>query len=129
MIYLFAVGSIMLISTERFLSANARLQISTFQVLEDYNEQLVQANFNSMLDAIIALVQLFVGEAWHEIAGASIAARGLTLVVWFDIYIVLVSLLFSNLLIGVIIETVTVITALQKDLDAGQKLSSMAFNR
>ena len=110
-LYAYAVISILLVSTDRLLSSeDNRQKINTFALITDY--EIRQANFNSMFDAVVSLLQLFVGEAWDTVANAALSAKGNFLVLWFISYVVLMTLLFSNLLIGVIIDAFAVISEL-----------------
>ena len=70
-----------------------------FKYLNNYD--LPQANFNSFLDAFTTLLQLFVGEAWNSVmmAGWSTAGEN-SATVFFLSYVILTTLLLTNLLVG-----------------------------
>ena len=48
----------------------------TFKYLHNYD--MGQANFNSMSDSIITLIQLYVGEAWNGVMLAAVDSVGRT---------------------------------------------------
>ena len=72
---------------------------SDFKYNEDYI--LPDANFNSMLDSIMTLFQLFVGEAWNDVMEAAMnTGKTIPAVLYFVSYILMMTLLFTNLIIG-----------------------------
>jgi Ca2+-binding EF-hand superfamily protein len=74
-----------------------------FKYLNNYD--IPQANFNSMQDAVTTLLQLFVGEAWNSVMGAGFNTKGgSSASIYFISYVLLTTLLFTNLLVGVIIS-------------------------
>lgn len=66
----------------------------TFKYLNNYD--IPQANFNSMLDSILTLFQLFVGEAWNSVMGAAIDSDSGNALLYFVAYILITTLLLTN---------------------------------
>ena len=85
----------------------------TFKYLQNY--EIPQANFNSMLDSFMTLFQLFVGEAWNSVMGGAISSLGTGALMYFMTYIIITTLLMTNLLMGVIISGYGSIVEIQKD--------------
>jgi hypothetical protein len=85
-----------------------------FKYLNNYD--LPQANFNSFLDAFTTLLQLFVGEAWNSVmmAGWSTAGEN-SATVFFLSYVILTTLLLTNLLVGVIISGYGSVVEVQRE--------------
>lgn len=80
-LYVYAVASIIFVSTDRVIVNFGRgegggTKTSTFELIADYDSDMRLANFNSMFDALITLLQLFVGEAWDGVMIAASAAKG-----------------------------------------------------
>eukprot|EP00947_MAST-08B_sp_MAST-8B-sp1_P000538 g538.t1 len=73
------------------------------------NYEMAQANFNSFVDGFTTLFQLFVGAAWNEILQAAMDTANPVLVpfvvLYFFSYILIMTVVFSNLLIGVVITS------------------------
>ena len=63
-----------------------------------------------MFDTVWTLLQLFFGESWDAVMKAAEVTKGQFMSFWFELYIVLVTLLFANLLIGVIIDGFTAVS-------------------
>jgi Ca2+-binding EF-hand superfamily protein len=99
----------------------------TFKYLNNYD--IPQANFNSMLDSILTLFQLFVGEAWNSVMGAAIDSDSGNALLYFVAYILITTLLLTNLLMGVIISGYGNITEIQNDARKRkvEKISSKAL--
>ena len=85
----------------------------TYKYLHNY--EIPQANFNSMLDSFMTLFQLFVGEAWNTVMGGAIASLGNGALLYFMTYIIITTLLMTNLLMGVIISGYGNIVEIQKE--------------
>ena len=91
-IFLFAVVGVM------FFSGYFRFQP------EEVNGE-PGANFNSIPEAVSTLFQIMLGENWHEIMYAAMDADyGFSAAVYFIAYVVLVSVLFANMFIGILSE-------------------------
>jgi hypothetical protein len=74
---------------------------SDFKYQKNYD--IPDANFNSMLDSIMTLFQLFVGEAWNSVMEAAMnTGKTIPAVLYFLSYILMMTLLFTNLIIGII---------------------------
>jgi hypothetical protein len=72
------------------------------EVLQD---QAPRANFDSVGNGLLTLFQMLVGESWHELMYAAIRARnGFAISYFFISFILVVSLLFTNVFIGVILD-------------------------
>ena len=87
----------------------------TFKYLNNYD--IPQANFNSMLDSLFTLIQLFVGEAWNTVMLAAIDSMGKSALLFFVSYVVITTLLLTNLLMGVIISGYGNIVEIQNDAE------------
>jgi hypothetical protein len=61
------------------------------------------AHFDSLGGSMLALFQLFVGTHWQQVMYASIMATSWSVTWYFVTYVVIVTLLFSNLFVGVIL--------------------------
>ena len=69
------------------------------------NYKTPMANFNSMLDAILTLFQLFVGAGWNGVLYAAMqTGKEIQALVFFLSFSVFITLLFTNLIIGVIVS-------------------------
>ena len=67
------------------------------------NYHIPMSNFNSMLDSILTLFQLFVGAGWNGVLYAAMqTGKEFEALVFFISYTLLITLLFTNLIIGVI---------------------------
>lgn len=66
---------------------------------------LPEANFNSMLDSVTTLFQLFIGEAWNSVKQAAVDSNGGFIELFFLVYILTMTVLFVNLLSGVILSS------------------------
>ena len=73
-----------------------------YEVLQ---EDAPAGQFNSLSDSLLTLFQLLVGEGWHDVMYASIRAkRGFGVGWYFVTFIIIVSLLFVNVFIGIILD-------------------------
>ena len=82
--------------------------------------EIPDANFNSMLDSLITLFQLFVGEAWNDVLQAALnTGKTVQALLYFISYSVIMTMLFTNLLIGIICSGYESIADVRKEhLDA-----------
>ena len=87
----------------------------TFKYLHEYDAPA--ANFNSLFDALLTLIQLFVGPAWNGVMGAGVDAVGSSAYVYFFSYVIISTLLLTNLLMGVIISGYGEIVEIQRDAE------------
>eukprot|EP01043_Picozoa_sp_COSAG02_P003217 COSAG02_NODE_78_length_40609_cov_19.893730_2_plen_2704_part_00 len=68
--------------------------------------EIPQANFNGMLDSITTLFQLFIGEAWDSVKQAAVDSNGgFVSELFFLVYVLTMTVLFVNLLSGVILSS------------------------
>jgi len=87
---------------------------SDFKYNVDY--ELPDANFNSFLDSIMTLFQLFVGEAWNDVMEAAMnTGKTVPAVLYFVSYIIMMTLLFTNLIIGIICSGYEAIAEVRKE--------------
>ena len=84
----------------------------SFKYLHNYD--MPQANFNSMTDSIITLAQLYVGEAWNGVMVAAVESVGSSAYVFFFSYVVITTMLLTNMLVGIIINGYGETVAVQK---------------
>lgn len=92
----------------------------TFKYLHNYD--MPQANFNSMTDSIITLAQLYIGEAWNGVMVAAVESVGSTAYAFFFSYVVITTMLLTNMLVGVIINGYGETVAVQKHAVGFSKL-------
>ena len=90
-LYLFSCVGVLMFSGE----------FKTFMVTE-YEFQ--QANFDSITSSFFTLWQLFVGEGSDAILYATIDSSGSWFAIFFVLYIVIMTLLFTNLILSVILD-------------------------
>ncbi len=87
-VYFYAVVGCFLFASEMKYNANYNIPMS---------------NFNSMLDSILTLFQLFVGAGFNSVMYAAMqTGKEFEALVFFISYVLLITLLFTNLIIGVI---------------------------
>merc|ERR1712233_85893 len=65
-----------------------------------------EANFDSLGGAILTLLQLMVGEGWHEIMYLNIIATRIEYSLYFIGYIIIVTLIISNIFIGLFLSEI-----------------------
>lgn len=99
-----------------------------FLTADEYD--MPNANFNSFLDGYTVLFQLFVGEAWNGILHAAIdtggSDQGPWVVVYYFSYTMILTIVFSNLLIGVVISGYSAVYDLRKGQPEGGKIATRA---
>ena len=71
-----------------------------FRHLDESVYDMPQANFNSMLDSVTSLFQLFIGEAWNGVKQAAVDTRGGFIEAFFLVYILSMTVIFVNLMSG-----------------------------
>jgi len=92
-----------------FIVSYGRLGVSLFEgdtnsvLSEDINEA---QNFDSLWNASVVLLQLWVGEGWHSLMYTIISTTNLTSSLYFVAYIVLVGLVVSNVFIAILLNTI-----------------------
>eukprot|EP00656_Telonema_subtile_P009800 TRINITY_DN1462_c0_g1_i5.p1 TRINITY_DN1462_c0_g1~~TRINITY_DN1462_c0_g1_i5.p1 ORF type:complete len:902 (-),score=302.47 TRINITY_DN1462_c0_g1_i5:287-2992(-) len=67
--------------------------------------ELEYSNFNTMGDSMLLMFQIFVGEGWHSVMQLTVEETNKAYVYFFMVYVLIVGILFSNLFIGIIIQT------------------------
>ena len=81
-----------------------------FRFMDDSVYELNQANFNSMIDALTTLFQLFIGEAWNDVKQAAVDSNnGGFIELYFLAYVLCMTTLLSNLIAGVILSSFSVV--------------------
>ena len=88
-----------------------------------------EANFNSFLDSITTLFQLLIGEAWSDIMGAAAetTATGGFIELYFYAFILACSLLFFNIIAGVIISAFDVVDVVREWESGGAVVTTHSF--
>ena len=86
-----------------------------------------QANFNSMLDAIATLFQLFIGESWYKVKDAAHETNGGFIMLYFLAFCLFFTVLFANVIVGVVLSSFGVIDHLQEVEADGHKLNVREF--
>jgi hypothetical protein len=101
-----------------------------FRFLTGDEYDMPNANFNSFLDGYTVLFQLFVGEAWNGILHAAMDSggsdQGPWIVVYYFTYTFILTIVFSNLLIGVVISGYSAVYDLRKGMPEGGKIATRA---
>ena len=87
-----------------------------------------QANFNSMLDAIATLFQLFIGESWYKVKDAAHETNGGFIMLYFLAFCLFFTVLFANVIVGVVLSSFDVIDEIQK-LKANGELNVRIFDQ
>ena len=88
------------------------------------HEEIRQANFNSSNSAI-TLLQVFIGEGWNDIMTASVEAGYTIQVLFFLAFVITETLLFTNLLVGILVNAYDAVDGLRKHVQRhGGKVST-----
>merc|ERR550525_1342454 len=64
------------------------------------------ANFNSLSYAVLTLIQLMIGEGWHEIMYTNALGTSEFCTVYFILYIMAVSIIIANIFVGLLLANV-----------------------
>eukprot|EP00736_Rhodelphis_marinus_P006225 Rmarinus@m.25433 len=100
---LFTILVLVFLIVMMFAVLGTMLFAGLFEQLPDDVYPYPGANFDSMHEAFATLYQLMMGEGWDDVMYAAVDARAKTNVtIFFLVYSVVVSLLFSNLFIGIV---------------------------
>ena len=94
-----------------FMFIWARIGCSIFAtkteiVFDEIYSTTAEANFNTLGSSMLALLQLMVGEGWHEIMYLNIIATRIEYSVYFIAYIVIVTLIISNIFVGLFLSEI-----------------------
>jgi len=81
-------------------SALALLLFRDFEITSDTGNQY----FFSLGISVFTHFQLFIGEGWHDIMYSTVEKTDITAIYFFISYIILVTILFGNLFLGVLID-------------------------
>ena len=86
----------------------ARIGVTLFHnkseiVTPEIYDVSTEANFDNLNQGVLALLQLMVGEGWHEVMYLNVLATGFSAVYYFIIYIIIVTLFISNIFIGMVL--------------------------
>eukprot|EP00658_Telonema_sp_P-2_P003548 TRINITY_DN11317_c0_g1_i9.p2 TRINITY_DN11317_c0_g1~~TRINITY_DN11317_c0_g1_i9.p2 ORF type:complete len:840 (-),score=189.07 TRINITY_DN11317_c0_g1_i9:413-2932(-) len=91
------------------------------------------ANFNTLGDSMLLMFQVFVGEGWHEVMQVTTERSNDAYMWFFMVYVLVVGLLFSNLFMGIVIETYQLAerrrSTCQGKVDITLSISSIPENR
>lgn len=64
-----------------------------------------EGNFDNLSNALLTLFQLLVGEGWHEVMYAAIRTTSGFAISWYFIsFVIIVTLLFTNVFIGIVLD-------------------------
>merc|ERR1712228_346144 len=86
------------------------------------------ANFNSLTYAILALIQLMIGEGWHEVMYQNVIATQQIAALYFIVYITVVSIIIANVFVGLFLADVDDLTQQQSHDDIIQhSIKSKSF--
>jgi hypothetical protein len=95
------VFTLLMVVAYFFAALGCLLFANSFKYNQSY--EIPDANFNSFLDALITLFQLFVGEAWNDVLQAALnTGNTAQALVYFISYSIIMTMLFTNLVIGII---------------------------
>ena len=118
-VFLYATLMVWVVSTNLVIHTETG-NINTFTLVEGMDEDAKQGNFNSLYDGLMTSFQLFVGEAWDGVMETSATVK-YTIMPWvvmlFMLYVILITLLFSNLFVGVIIDAFSILSDLNEDAE------------
>jgi len=81
------------------------------------------ATFGSTADAMLTLLQLMIGEGWHEIMYLHMIGQSLLLSIYFIIYILIVSIIISNVFVGLFLSDVDELKQQQSEDELKKKFS------
>jgi len=88
------------------------------------------AGFDSTGNAMLTLLQLMIGEGWHEIMYLQMISEGLLLSVYFIVYILIVTIIISNVFVGLFLSDVDELKKQQSDDEVKKKFNkSKNFNQ
>eukprot|EP01029_Cantina_marsupialis_P022664 TRINITY_DN553_c0_g1_i18.p1 TRINITY_DN553_c0_g1~~TRINITY_DN553_c0_g1_i18.p1 ORF type:complete len:334 (+),score=97.73 TRINITY_DN553_c0_g1_i18:791-1792(+) len=87
--------------------------------LDDDTYDMLTANFDSTLKAFGTLFQLMVGEAWSSVMYAGIDAVGMMSMVYFILWTLIISLLFTNLIVGIVCNSFEKVDNLRQEKGDG----------
>ena len=109
-------------------------QQSTFTMVSGLETSGKNAHFNTMLDSFITCWQLFTGSAWNDILAIASETKQTSfpwVPLFFMAFMVVVQLLFSNLLVGVVIDAYSIVSELSEtasnDEAKGRHVSGREF--
>ena len=94
-------------------------------------EHVRLASFDTLSGAMLCLVQILIGEGWHEVMFALMNAQHTWYwAVYFMIYVLVQTLLLTNLLVGVVLDSTSGFSiqeefALQQNVLYGEKLAEL----
>lgn len=84
----------------------ARVGLTLFEnkskviINEIYDGVENSANFNSLFDSMLALLQLMIGEGWNDVMFINILATQYSAIFYFVTYIIIVTLLLNQIIVG-----------------------------
>lgn len=78
----------------------------TDYVLEDVYTTNANSTFNTLGSSILTLMQLMIGEGWHEIMYLNMIATRVEYALYFIVYIVFATLIISNVFIGLFLSEI-----------------------
>ena len=80
----------------------------------DYSGEAPPGDFENLKNGMFVLFQLLVGEEWHEVSYAAIKTNGWNASYYFISFTIIVSLLFTNLFVGIILSVYQVAEPLEQ---------------
>ena len=81
------------------------------------------ASFDNTGSAMLTLLQLMIGEGWHEIMYLHMIAQTLVLSIYFIIYIMIVTIIISNVFVGLFLSDVDELKKMQTDDELKKKFN------
>lgn len=106
------------------------LLAGSFRFMDESAYEIQQANFNSMLDALTTLFQLFIGEAWNDVKQAAVDSKnGGFVEIFFLAYVLCMTTLFANLIAGVILSSFSVVGIIVETERRNSTLSVRQFRK
>ena len=69
-------------------------------VISDVYDTSTDANFNNLPNGILSLLQITVGEGWHEIMYLNVISTRYVYILYFVVFVIIVTLLLNNIFVG-----------------------------
>eukprot|EP00968_Pinguiococcus_pyrenoidosus_P029097 scaffold8312_cov325-Pinguiococcus_pyrenoidosus.AAC.1 len=100
---LYPLATLLLLGIYTFAVTGVLAFSGYFRYMPEEVNSSPETNFDSVTEAISTLFQIMVGENWHEIMFAAMdTPYGYTASIYFLAYVILVSVLFANMFIGIL---------------------------
>ncbi len=81
------------------------------------------ASFDNTATAMLTLLQLMIGEGWHEVMYLNVLSTNLFYAVYFIVYILIVTIIISNVFVGLFLSDVDKLTKQSSDDELKKKFN------